>query len=133
MIKIEIIVRDSLIYADVPVWSETQKEFLNARMLIDTGACITAFADSALKRLVCYSEDRKTPVRTAGGIVDVCAVKLPKIKLGNTVLNNVDVHAHEYLNNFHFDGVIGMNILSLYNVCIDFDEKLLTLKNRCLQ
>jgi predicted aspartyl protease len=133
MEQIEIKILSDLIYVRVPVWSGIERQYLMARMLIDTGASVTAFADSALKRLVCYSENRKTSVRTAGGNVDVCEVKLPKIKLGNTELNNIDVHAHAHLDDFHFDGIIGMNILSLFNVCIDFDEKLLTLKNRCLQ
>jgi clan AA aspartic protease (TIGR02281 family) len=130
MIQINIRVRNGLILADIPVWSVVKSEYLKAIMLIDTGASVTAFADYALKRLGCYNEEKKSSVRTAGGFVNVHVVKLPKVQLGNVEIEDVDVHAHTNLDDFHFDGIIGMNILEKFNFSINFDKKLLTLEER---
>jgi len=130
MEKITIKTRNNLMYADIPIWSMAENRYLNAFMLIDTGANVTSFAQTALKRLGCYNENKKTRVTTASGVVDVYEVKFPKIRLGNTELVDVDVHSHIHLDNLLFDGIIGMNILRKFNFSVDFDKALLTLENR---
>jgi predicted aspartyl protease len=130
VIQIEIIVRNDLIYADIPVWSSIENKYLKARMLIDTGASVTAFSDTVLKRLVNYEDGKKTTVRTASGIVDVYELRLLKIRLGTIELENIKVHAHIHLDDFHFDGIIGMNVLSMFNFIINLDGNILSLEKR---
>jgi predicted aspartyl protease len=132
MNQIEIRTRNNLVYADIPVWSATENKYLKAVMLIDTGANTTAFADSALKKLGCYNEDRKTTVRTASGYVEVHIISLSKIQLGDTELCDVETHAHSYLDDFHFDGILGMNVLRQFNLEINFDNSLLTINKRTI-
>jgi clan AA aspartic protease (TIGR02281 family) len=130
VVQIEIKIRNDLIYANVPVWSVTDNDYREAFVLIDTGATVTAFSNIALKNLGCYNENKKASVRTASGFVDVHETSVPKIQLGSVELTDVDVHAHKYLDDFHFDGIIGMNILNRFNFSVNFDEQIITLEKR---
>ncbi|MCL1822779.1 MAG: retroviral-like aspartic protease family protein [Oscillospiraceae bacterium] len=130
MMYIEIKTRNDLIYANVPVWSIIDNDYKEALVLIDTGATVTAFSDAALKSLGCYNEEKKASVRTASGFVDVYEVNIPKVQLGSFELINITVHAHTYLDDFHFDGIIGMNILNQFNFGVNFDTQIMTLEKR---
>jgi len=128
--KLEFRIRNGLIYADVPFWSITDEKFLTALVLIDTGACVTSFGESALRRLGCRLDGKKSSVNTASGSVDVREATVPKIDFGSIELTDVAVHSHTYLDNFPFDGIIGMNVLSLFNFSVNFDDKSITLEKR---
>jgi clan AA aspartic protease (TIGR02281 family) len=130
MVQVEIKIRNELIYANVPIWSINDNDYREAFVLIDTGATVTAFSEIALKKLGCYKEDKKKSVRTASGFVDVHETCIPRIQLGPIELTDVMVHAHAYLDDFHFDGIIGMNILSRFNFGVNFDKKTITLEIR---
>ena len=128
--KIDIRVRNDLMYSYIPVWSVAENEYLNAYMLIDTGASVTSFGDLSLKRLGCYSEEKKTSVKTAGCNVDVFEVRIPKIKIASFELFNVKAHSHAFLSEFYFDGIIGMNVLKLFNFSVNFDKQEMSLEKR---
>jgi len=120
--KLEFVLRNGLMYAYVPFWSLVEKDYLKAFVLIDTGASVTAFGNSALKRLGFRLDGKKSSVNTASGAVEVREVTVPKILLGSIELNNITVHAHTYLDNFLFDGIIGMNVMGLFNFSVDFGD-----------
>jgi len=128
--KIEIEIRNGLMYANVPFWSMVEEKYLDALVLIDTGASVTSFPDTTLKRLGCRFDGKKSSVNTANGFVDVREVTVPKVLFGSIELTDVMVHAHTYLENFLFDGIIGMNVLSLFNFSVNFDDKSITLEKR---
>jgi len=76
--KLDIEIRDGLMYARVPFWSIAEEKYLKAFVLIDTGACVNSFGESALKRLGCLFDGRKHSVNTANGFVDVQKTVVPK-------------------------------------------------------
>ena len=117
-------------YADIPFWSVTDSKYCDQFMLIDTGANVTSFSADALKKLGCYSEDKKSKAKGIGGLVDVYEVQIPKMMLGSAELTDIRIHSHEGLNTFPFDGIIGMNVLSLFNFNVNFDMKILSLDRR---
>ncbi|MCL2053395.1 MAG: retroviral-like aspartic protease family protein [Oscillospiraceae bacterium] len=97
--------------------------------MIDTGANVTSFAERALKKLgYCYGE--KSIARTAGGFVDVHEAKISKMMIGSVELTNVDVHSHKNLDSFHFDGIIGMNVLGKFNFSVNFDNNIIAFEKR---
>jgi predicted aspartyl protease len=119
-----------LIYADIPIWSKKENRYLDARVLIDTGANVTSFSDIASKTLGFYDNSKTAKVKTASGVVSVCVLKIPRIMLGDTELVDIEAHSHSHLDSFNLDGIIGMNILRLFNFNINFDEQLMTLNKR---
>ena len=127
-IRIEIV--DELMYARIPFWSIADNKYRNAFMLIDTGANVTSIAARALQKLGCYSETEKSTARTVGGSVDIYKVQIPKMMIGSLVLTDVAVHSHENLNEFPFDGIIGMNVLRQFNFSVNFDDNILSLEKR---
>ncbi|MCL2053051.1 MAG: retroviral-like aspartic protease family protein [Oscillospiraceae bacterium] len=130
MERIKIMVVNNVMYAQIPFWSISDNEYRGMFVMIDTGATTTAFSSDVLKDLGCYSESKKGTARTAGGFVDTYEVIVPKIKVGNMELADVGVSSHELLNEFPFDGILGMNILMQFNFSIDFDENIVTFKKR---
>ncbi|MCL2054043.1 MAG: retroviral-like aspartic protease family protein [Oscillospiraceae bacterium] len=130
MEQIEVKLKNDIMYAEIPFWSVIDGGYLDMVVMIDTGATTTAFASNALKRIGCYSEAKKGKARTAGGFVDTYEVQIPKIKIGNMELAEVGVSSHEQLNDFPFDGILGMNVLMQFNFNVDFDENMITLKRR---
>jgi len=128
--KLEIVLRNGLMYAYVPFWSLAEKDYLKAFVLIDTGASVTAFGDSALRRLGFQLDGKKSSVNTASGTVEVREVTVPKILLGSIELNNIKVHAHTYLDSFLFDGIIGMNVMGLFNFSVNFNDMAISFERR---
>ncbi|MCL2054367.1 MAG: retroviral-like aspartic protease family protein [Oscillospiraceae bacterium] len=130
MEKINIKIIKGLMYADVPFWSIVDNRYRKVFMLIDTGANTTSFAERVLKELGCFSNAKKSKARTAGGYVDIHEIQVPKVKIGSVELTNVDVHSHKNLDSFPFDGIIGMNVLSLFNFSVNFDDNIITFDGR---
>jgi len=128
--KIEFNVRKNLMYVHIPVWCKPENRYRDACMLIDTGASVTAFSSAALKKLGCYNEHKKATVRTASDFVDVYVVRIPKMQIASFELTDVEVHAHASLDEFHCDGIIGMNILTAFDFSVTFADKTLTLTKR---
>jgi hypothetical protein len=131
MERLDIKIINGLIYTDIALWSVKHNNYNNVSVLIDTGAGTTMFSDAVIKRLGCITDDTTTNVRVAGGsLSDVLEITIPRIKLNSIVLTNVYAHSHVCLDEFYFDGILGMNILTRFNVGIDFDDGAISLFDR---
>ena len=127
---LDIAIINGLMYADIKFQSAKERKFYNASMLLDTGASVTTVSSSILNRLGYTTENKAKTVRTANGSISVCEIVMPEIILGSIRLVDVDVHAHTFPFECYFDGILGMNVLSLYNLNIDFDNRILELRDR---
>lgn len=52
------------------------------------------------------------------------------LKLGNTVLHNIEICTHVFPDECFSDGVLGMNVLELFNFRVDLTQKIVELETR---
>ncbi|MCL2055005.1 MAG: retroviral-like aspartic protease family protein [Oscillospiraceae bacterium] len=123
------IIRD-LMYSKVKFWSVIDNEYLSLRVLVDTGARITTFSDSALKRLGYITDKKPVTIRTGGGIATANEVTIPKIQIGTVELTNVTAHSNEFLDNFKIKGILGMNVLSQFIFTVNLNDNIIILNRR---
>ncbi|MCL2053709.1 MAG: retroviral-like aspartic protease family protein [Oscillospiraceae bacterium] len=119
-----------LLYAPIMFWCVADNDYLSMLVLIDTGAAITTFSDSALKRLGYVTDDKSISIRTGGGTTTANEVIIPKIQIGSVELTNICAHSNRFLDEFKINGILGMNILSKFNFSVNFDESIISLKKR---
>ncbi|MCL2053890.1 MAG: retroviral-like aspartic protease family protein [Oscillospiraceae bacterium] len=128
--KLDIVIIKDLIYAEVDFWSVIDNDYFSMRVLIDTGAAITTFSDSAIKRLGYITYDKPITVRTGGGITTANEVTVPKIQISSFELIDIPAHSNKYLDEFKIDGIIGMNILSKFIFTVNLNENIIIFDNR---
>jgi hypothetical protein len=108
---------------------------LNKRLAIDTGAACTSFyvSPEMLGNLAKIIPDAKSDVmeQSDGSTVQVCRFDPARLSLIDlTVDMPVYASAHTLEAYPEFDGVIGQDFLSRYNVNIDYDDGVITLSER---
>lgn len=105
------------------------------RLAIDAGAAHTCFfvsniavADLAKMFPRALLDER---LSANGSLVKVCHFQNARVTVGNlTVDMPVDASAYDMTVNPSFDGVVGVDFLSRFNVQIDFPAKTMTLTER---
>ena len=130
MEKLDIITINDLMYADILFWNIPQSKYQNILVMIDTGAKITTFSDSALKRLGYSTNNKPITVRTGGGETTASEVTIPKIKICDVELTDVIAHSNGFLDSYKIDGILGMNVLRQFNFSVDFNENVITFDRR---
>lgn len=91
---------------------------VSANMLLDTGASTTAISldkfrqiDSAYTQLL-----GRFSVNTAGGMIQAPIYKIAQIEIGANTLSNVSIMVLPSDNLSAYDGLLGMNVLSQYDL-----------------
>ena len=99
------------------------EKFKHMNITFDTGASRTVISRDILYYLgYDISTNSKTRIITASGVEFVDKVVLDKIKIGNCVLEDIEVYAHTFPEASFSLGVIGLNIISQFNWTMDFDN-----------
>ena len=62
---------------------------------------------------------------TGSGIAYVSEVLFDKIKIGKFVLHNVLIYAHDFPEESFTTGVIGLNVISAFDVNLIFSKRLI--------
>ncbi|GLR69676.1 retropepsin-like aspartic protease family protein [Agaribacter marinus] len=110
---------------DVVVLRKFQNQYLsnvslgraNMKLLVDTGASITAVSDAYLPALKAFGEYLGVfQVQTAGGQISSQMYKVPELMVGKTRVKNVTLMVLDGKNLGDFDGLLGMNVISRYDV-----------------
>lgn len=98
------------------------------RLLLDTGATLTALKSSVAERLD-LEGSRQEPIRmrTANGLIDAVKVDVETFLLGEFQVGNTEVVLLP-LPDFQYDGLLGMNVLSKYPFYIDQRTSMLHLQ-----
>ena len=122
-IKMNLIAGD-LLMIEVGLWDIEENEYRNMHLTLDTGACMTTLSKDILYRLG-YDLDFKNKHRitTASGVVFVDKLELEKIKIGDFELSNVEVYAHSFPEESFSLGVLGINVLSQFDIELLFSKK----------
>ena len=113
---------------DVDFWSRLKTRFIGGFFTFDTGAAVTTISKSILYDLGYNIGDGKTQViSTASGTEYVKEVVIDKIRIGDIVLENILVYAHTFPDECATSGVIGLNVLSMFDINLLFSKRLIEL------
>jgi predicted aspartyl protease len=114
------------VYADI--WNKNTLRFASGLLTFDTGATVTTISKDILFNLgynVIDGDVRR--IATASGVEYVREVNIEKMRLGKFVLPQVSVYAHTFPAEGFSTGVIGLNILSKFDISLLFSKKLIEL------
>ncbi|MBC3764682.1 retropepsin-like aspartic protease family protein [Neptunicella marina] len=101
-----------------------------SRLLIDTGASVTALSQRFFQRYFQASQYQflgQFNLHTAAGDIEAPIYTFDEIVLGNTRLHHINV-AVLPMSEQRVDGLLGMNVLSAFHFSIDQPRQLLLLK-----
>ena len=121
----------AVIITEAKILSSNSKKTINCQMIIDTGASKTTISDKLLKDLG-YEPGSEgfTNKKIASGIVKVKQTKIISITTINRTIKNLIIESIPKPIDKKIEGVIGMDILSQYNITINFNENTITLVDR---
>ncbi|OON98993.1 MAG: hypothetical protein ATN35_02595 [Epulopiscium sp. Nele67-Bin004] len=114
----------NILMLDVSLWSKKVNRFRNMMLVFDTGASVTTISKDILYQLgYDISSAKKTRITTASGIAYVDIVTIEKIKIGELIIENLEVYAHSFPEESFSVGVIGLNLMIDFNVLLDFQNR----------
>ena len=119
---------DSNLSVYVDFWNKNEFRYNTGLFTFDTGASVTTISKDILFGLgynVIDGTARK--ITTASNIEYVREVYVDKIYLGGHELENVMVYAHTFPEESLTTGVIGLNILSKFDIELLFSKQLIKL------
>ena len=117
-----------LVMTDIKIWNKRKNQYSNLSIVIDTGASVTTISKDILFRAgYDVSGGNIRRITTASGIEYVKEVHIEKMMLSNYELDDVLVYAHTFPQESFSSGVLGLNILTKFNVNMLFDEQLIKL------
>ena len=128
IIELEMDLFSGILMSDIDLWNKNKGAYSGLSIVIDTGASITTVSTDVLFRA---GYDTTTGVirriTTASGIEYVRELVVEKIRLGSFEVNNVVVYAHTFPQESFSSGVLGLNVLSLFDVNLMFSKSIIEL------
>jgi predicted aspartyl protease len=100
--------------------------FLEARVLVDTGAGITVFSRELAQKLQLEEEPgHSITLKTMSTDIQAQSATLDSIQLGNLIQNNLRVAITDLPRGGErkFDGILGMDFMNKYKIQIDNENK----------
>jgi hypothetical protein len=129
MIELKMIFELRNLCVKIYLWDKKQKKFLDTNAVFDTGANITHIDTGILKRLG-YDVDNAdiSYVSTMGSrSMKINNTVVDNVKLGDLELGTVAVHFSN-MSDMNASVILGMNILKEFNITLDFENELITMK-----
>jgi len=116
------------ISVDVNFWDRIKNIYRPALFLFDTGASINTISAGILQELGydIHSGKMRT-ISTASGIENVREVIIDKVQFAGYEFENVLVYAHTFPEEGLASGVLGLNLLSLFDIELIFSKGLIRL------
>ena len=128
MIQLDIDLFSGLLMTDIDLWNNAKNKYSSISIVIDTGASVTTISKDILFRAgYDVSSGASKRITTASGIEYVKEVTVDKIRLGTFEMNDVLVYAHTFPQESFATGVLGLNVLSKFDVNLLFSKQLLEL------
>ena len=116
------------LFIDVDVWDKKKNRFKTGMLTFDTGATVTTISKEVLHHLGYDVQNGKVQrITTASGIEYVREVVVDKIRLGDIEIENVTAYAHNFPEEGFSTGVIGLNILSKFDISLLFSRRIIEL------
>ena len=114
------------LYIDVDVWDKSAQIFRRGFLMFDTGATVTTISSDILAGLGYNTTDGPVQqITTGSGIAFVKEVEVDKIRLGTYEIENVKVYSHTFPDESFSTGVIGLNVISLFDINLLFSKRLI--------
>ena len=98
-----------------------------AKLLLDIGATTTILSWDILKDIG-YDpaiSNRRKDVTTANGVIEAPLVKVKEMSIGQFKVKNTDVICHDIPELIRVDGLLGLNFIENFRVCIDYRKGIL--------
>ncbi|MCL2356594.1 MAG: retroviral-like aspartic protease family protein [Defluviitaleaceae bacterium] len=109
-------------------WDRAEGKFRTGLFTFDTGASVTTVSKDILFNLGYDVETGNIePITTASGLEYVREVFIDKIRFGGFEFENVLVYAHTFPEESLSTGVIGLNILSRFDINMLFSKRQIVL------
>jgi len=117
-----------LVMVDIGLWNKKRNAFSKMSITVDTGASVTTISTDILFRAG-YDITSGTTKRitTASGIEYVKEIVVGKIRLDSFEMSDVLVYAHTFPQESFSSGVLGLNVLSGFDVNMLFSKGLIEL------
>lgn len=117
------------LYIPVRLWSKAERKYRWISLTLDTGATVTTMSPEIFHELGYEpSTVGKTKITTASGIEYVDYFILDAIKIGDIELKNITSYALKFPEESFSMGVIGLNVLRLFDMELLFSQKVISLK-----
>ena len=118
----------TVLMTDIKLWNKAKKDYSSLYIAVDTGASITTISKEILYHAgYDISAGAVNKFTTASGVEYVRAIVLEKIKLDTLEISDVLVYAHTFPQESFVAGVLGLNVLSKFDVNILFSKSLMEL------
>ena len=119
----------SALYVDIDIWNANEKDFNSIFLTFDTGATVTTISSKVLSALgYDTTKGKEHYITTGSGVATVREIKVDKLMIGtNFILEDVKVYAHNFPDESFSIGVVGLNVLSLFDIMLLFSKKLINL------
>ena len=118
----------SPLMTEIDFWNKRKGNYSVFSIIVDTGAHMTCIdRDTLIRAGYDVKSGNKRRITTASRVEYVNEVYIDRIKLGDIELENVLVYAHEFPEECLMYGVLGLNVLSKYDVNLLFSKKLIEL------
>ena len=116
----------NLVMTDIWLWDKAEQKYVNMLITCDTGASVTTISSDLLNKLGYDLTAGVTKrITTASSIEYVKSIQLEKMMLGDIEISDIEVYAHTFPLESFSVGVLGLNVLSLFDVCFLFSKKLI--------
>ena len=127
MIRIPAKKFSNLIMIDMFFWNLNSQKYSKALIAVDTGAITTVISSEVLHKLgYDLTTFKIEKIRTASKIEEVGYGKLQKLKLGDIEINDIEIYSYEFPEDtFYADGLLGLNVLTKFDVNFLFSQNIL--------
>ena len=111
---------------NVKIWSPKKNNYRSMSLTLDTGAAVTTISKDILDFLGYDTQSKsKKRIITASGVEYADEVILNKLMIARYELTDVKACAHKFPQEILSDGVIGINVLSNFDLFISFQRKIM--------
>ena len=115
-----------LVMSDIKLWNKKKHSYSSLSIVIDTGASVTTISKDVLFRAGYNVTDSVTRrITTASGIEYVKELTVDKVLIDKLELYDILVYAHTFPQESFSSGVLGLNVLSKFDIKMLFSKKLI--------
>lgn len=116
------------LFVYVDFWNRKTSNYSAGLLTFDTGATVTTISKDILHNLGYNVIDgRVEKISTASSMEYVREVAVDKIRLGELELENIKVYAHTFPEDGYTTGVIGLDVLSKFDINMLFSKRIINL------
>jgi len=131
VIELDIDLLSGLMMTDIDLWNMARNKYSAMSIVVDTGASVTTISTDILFRAgydVMAGVSKR--ITTASGIEYVKEIMIERLRLDNYEISDILAYAHSFPQESFASGVLGLNVLSLFDVNILFSKQLIELTER---